>query len=417
MEHDVSLVNQGNAAQRIASLQEMMKALPFPVMGTDVNNHIHTTYSFSPYSPTAAAYKARMAGLCTAGIMDHDTLGGAREFIKACGLLGIGGTCGVECRVSFEGTKLADRRINNPDQKGVAYMLLHAVPHDKIEETDAFFAPLREKRNLRNRKMVAGFNEMAKETPFHLSFEKDVLPLSLYAEGGVVTERHIASAIAYALEAHAGRGAAFIRCIEESFHKRVGESYAKLFLQENNPYFHYDAIGFVKAELLPDFYVDAHEECASVQEVLALSERVGAISAYAYLGDINQSVTGDKRAQQFEDSYLDELFDVIAELGFRAVTYMPTRNTPAQIQRLREKIHEKNFFEISGEDINQPRQSFVCTAMQGKAFDALRDSAWAMVAHERRKEGLFSDAMCARYPDLQQRVSAFAQEGKSNARI
>ena len=38
-----------------------------------VNNHIHTTYSFSPYSPTAAVWCAMEAGLATAGIMDHDS--------------------------------------------------------------------------------------------------------------------------------------------------------------------------------------------------------------------------------------------------------------------------------------------------------------------------------------------------------
>ena len=47
------------------------------------NNHIHTFYSFSPYSPTAAVYYARESGLQTAGIMDHDSIAGAFEFIEA----------------------------------------------------------------------------------------------------------------------------------------------------------------------------------------------------------------------------------------------------------------------------------------------------------------------------------------------
>ena len=58
---------------------------------------------------------------------------------------------------------------------------------------------------------------------------------------------------------------------------------------------------------------------------------VGAISAYAYLGDVGDSVTGDKRAQKFEDDYLDELVPYLKELGFRAITYMPSRNTKAQL--------------------------------------------------------------------------------------
>ena len=39
--------------------------------------------------------------------------------------------------------------------------------------------------------------------------------------------------------------------------------------------------------------------------------------SYAYLGDVGESVTGDKRAQHFEDAYLDELLHK-QETGFDA---------------------------------------------------------------------------------------------------
>lgn len=410
-------LNAPTKEERLSGLQSLLPSLRLPPMGTDVNNHIHTTYSFSPYSPTAAAWKARASGLCTAGIMDHDTIMGAREFLAACEMLGIGGTCGLECRVSFAGTGLGGKRINNPDQVGVGYMMLHAVPHARIEEVDSFFAPLRQVRNERNRRMVDRLNRMLQGADIALSFERDVLPLSLYAQGGVVTERHIASALAMALESRTGRGARLVDFLHGAFCKCVGEKYRTLFSQADNPYFHYDLIGWIKAELVPDFYIEADAECAHVRDVLALSERVGAISAYAYLGDIGDSVTGDKRAQKFEDDYLDALFDEITSLGFRAVTYMPTRNTPAQIARLREKIHAGGFFEISGEDINQPRQQFVCMAMREAGFDALRESAWAMVAHERDEEGLFSESMVGAYPKLDERVREFARKGRAYAGV
>lgn len=47
--------------------------LPAPPDTYYVNNHIHTTYSFSPYNPTEAVYMAWKNGLKTAGIMDHDS--------------------------------------------------------------------------------------------------------------------------------------------------------------------------------------------------------------------------------------------------------------------------------------------------------------------------------------------------------
>ena len=114
------------------------------------NNHIHTTYSFSPYSPTAAAFMAWQAGLETCGIIDHDGVGGCKEFIEASKIIGIPATCGLECRVRTDGTKLYGRMINNAEQKSIAYVVMHAIPLCVLKEIDDIFKPLREKRNERN---------------------------------------------------------------------------------------------------------------------------------------------------------------------------------------------------------------------------------------------------------------------------
>ena len=81
-------LNAKTAQQRLEALSQIMElykngTLPYPKTVESVNNHIHTTYSFSPYSPTKAVYMAFCAGLKTAGIMDHDSIAGAKEFIKA----------------------------------------------------------------------------------------------------------------------------------------------------------------------------------------------------------------------------------------------------------------------------------------------------------------------------------------------
>ncbi|MBQ3574694.1 MAG: PHP domain-containing protein, partial [Clostridia bacterium] len=64
-------LNLLNAPEGLENLKALMASEPAPETGRDVNNHIHTTYSFSPYSPTAAVWFAREAGLCTCGLMDH----------------------------------------------------------------------------------------------------------------------------------------------------------------------------------------------------------------------------------------------------------------------------------------------------------------------------------------------------------
>ena len=87
-------LNDADVNVRLDSLKQLMAMIKAgeieaPKQGNDVNNHIHTTFSFSPYSPTKAVWMAYNAGLQTAGIMDHDSLSGAREFIEAGKIIGM----------------------------------------------------------------------------------------------------------------------------------------------------------------------------------------------------------------------------------------------------------------------------------------------------------------------------------------
>lgn len=410
-----------NAPNGIENLKALMETEPAPVTGRDVNNHIHTTYSFSPYTPTAAVWFARAAGLCTCGLMDHDSIAGADEFLAAAKAAKMSATIGLECRVSMKNTPFGDRKLNNPDQAGVAYMALHGVPHNRARELNDFFAPYREKRNERNRKMVAAVNEMMGKYGVTIDFDRDVLPLSNYAKGGSVTERHISSALAYRMLDVIGRGEKLVNFIKTELQLPLSAKIEGYLTDDENPHAMYDLLGWIKSQLIARFYIDADEELPDVHEVLALSDRIGAISAYAYLGDVGDSVTGDKRAQKFEDDFLDELVPYFAKIGYRAITYMPSRNTRAQLRRIRALCDANGLFQISGEDINQPRQSFVCEAQRDPEFANLYDATWALIAHEWRStenpnDGLFSAESIAKWPDLKDRTLAFSQYGQEHYR-
>ncbi len=343
-------LNAGTAQERLLTLEKAVKEADFPEMDPRfVNNHIHTTYSFSPYSPAAAVYAARLEGLCTAGIVDHDNIAGAREFLQAGKIVGLPVTIGIEARVNMRGTFLEDKTINNPDQKGIAYMVMHAVPHHQIDRVQDYYAPFREHRNERNRKMT---QNIAKVSGLDLDFHRDVLPLSQYENGGAVTERHLMLALARK---------------EDPKRDMLSE---------------YDRVGELKKEFIGKVYVDATDECPDFKDFVAFCQSVGGILAYSYLGDVTQSVTGDKKAQHFEDAYLDELFAFLNEAGIKAVTYMPTRNTDAQLNRLRALCEQYGMTQISGEDINSPRQKFIIEKLKEPRFDNLIKSTWDLIKHE-----------------------------------
>ena len=373
-------LNAPTREERLENLKAVLRTAQFPPMVPQyINNHIHTTYSFSPYSPTAAVYAARAEGLCTAGIIDHDSIAGAREFLAAAKLVGMPVTVGMECRVSMAGTAIEGKRTNNPDQAGVSYMTIQSVPHEHIEELNDWFAPYRAARGRRNRRMVENINALL--DGIRLDYDRDVLPLTQAADGGGVTERHLMYALAKKMVQKTGKGQPMVDYLA-SIGLTLSQKQQAQMLDVSYSFYEYDLLGILKAAFVPRIYVDAADECPNVRDVAALCEKMDALLCYAYLGDVTASVTGDKKAQKFEDDYLDDVIACIKGCGIRAVTYMPTRNTPEQLARLRALCEKNGLFQVSGEDINSPRQSFIIRAMENPLFSNLIDATWKLIEHE-----------------------------------
>lgn len=392
-------------------------SLPMPQSNGNVNNHIHTQYSFSPYSPAKAAYMAWVNGLDTAGIMDHDSIAGAEEFIKAGEIFGIATTIGFECRVDFSKTQFNGKRLNNPDQASIAYVAMHGIPHQNIARAQEFLTPYREKRNLRNRKMVENINGILSPFGISIDFDADVLPISNAQKGGSVTERHILFAVANKLLERFGKGEQLIAFLQNDMGIHISEKNLTWLSDLDNPYYAYDLLGVLKSDMVEKFYIPAKEECPDVSEFIALAKEIGAIPAYAYLGDVGSSVTGDKKAQKFEDDFLPELVEALAKMGFCAITYMPTRNTLEQLQFLSGLCEKYSLFQISGEDINSPRQKFKNDLILTDNFKHLVTATWALIGHEKAAtkniaEGMFTPETVAKYPDLNQRIAVYEKIGR-----
>ncbi|MDD3840503.1 MAG: PHP domain-containing protein [Clostridia bacterium] len=414
-------LNKEQTAERLQSLKSLKQMidegkLERPESGVYVNNHIHTIYSFSPYSPSKAIWMAYNSGLTTAGIMDHDSISGAKEFIEAGKIIDMATTIGVECRADFSGTRLNGKRINNPDQKSIAYVTMHGIPHQYIDHVKDFFKPYTAERNKRNSLMVDKINNIFKPHDIHLDFEQDVVAISKSDEGGSITERHILFGLAGKLMSKFGKGENLVNFLKDRLGIQISQKNYKYLMDKDNKFYQYDLLGVLKGDLVRLFYIDATKECPDIKEVINLTKDIGAISAYAYLGDVTDSVTGDKKAQKFEDDYIELLFDVLKELQFDAVTYMPSRNTLEQLKRIKHLCNKYDFFQISGEDINSPRQSFICPALNDKEFKNLIDSTWALIGHEKaatknKGQGMFSDSSMTRYPDLDERTRVFKEIG------
>ncbi len=217
--------------ERLEALAAMTAALsPRGAPTGESNNHVHTIYSFSPYSPSMAALLAREAGLEVAGSVDHDSISASREMIAACALVGIGGVSGCELRVDFRkgppdsegrGGKrfgFAGRKINNPDSAGIVYMTIQGVPEGRVDELSAFIEPIRKRRAARTARMAASASALLEEAGIEgIEFEADVLSRSKAAEGGGLTERHLLAAVAERLIGRYGRGPALLSGLAKDF--------------------------------------------------------------------------------------------------------------------------------------------------------------------------------------------------------
>jgi hypothetical protein len=64
-----------------------------------------------------------------------------------------------------------------------------------------------------------------------------------------------------------------------------------------------------------------------------------------------------------------------------------------QLRRVRALCDKFGLFQISGEDINSPRQKFICEAQRNPEFSNLHDATFALIKHEQDATADITNAM------------------------
>lgn len=385
----------------------------------ECNNHVHSQYSFSPYSPSMIAWKAYKAGLSTCGIMDHESVAGCMEFREACKALGIVPTIGFEIRLHWNHTPLKGYMFNNPDQKSVGYFPVHGVPVSRLREIEDFLNPIRQERMERNKKMVKNIDAILHNYGLELDFDWDVIPVSKWAEKGSITERHLLYATAKKIRQKYKPGQEMVSFLQDRLDIQLSDTSRNFLMQEDNPYYDFDVTNILKGFFSEYMYVNATEkETLPVEEVIPYLRKIGCIPTYTYLGDVKkESVTGDKKTQKFEDDILDKMLGLLQVYGMGALSYAPRRNDKKQIHMVRELCKKYNMMEVAGEDINQPRQPFVNTGLESEIKAYFDKTSWAIIGHEKmaekdQEDGFFSERTMKKYPNLYDRLEVYEKIGK-----
>jgi len=203
LEQKLDSFNPDERKQALLELRRNVERgeITLPQVGTDVNLHCHTFFSYNSYgySPSKFAWEARKQGLAVAGVVDFDVLDALEEFLEAARLVELKACAGLETRVFVP--EFADRVINSPGEPGISYHMGVGFPTarlhgEQLEQLKSF----RQLARQRNEGLMQRVNDYLPEIA--LDYEHDVLALT---PSGNATERHICLAYARKAEELFGR--------------------------------------------------------------------------------------------------------------------------------------------------------------------------------------------------------------------
>jgi hypothetical protein len=184
--NDFAPQSRNTALNELVTMADQGKLRMQPVMDA-VNMHAHTFFSFNAYghSPSSLVWLARKSGYKAIGSVDFDVLDAVDEFLDACELAQIRGSCAIETRVFIP--EFASREMSSPGEPGVAYHMGIGFTSSKATgKAAAILDDMRKRSSQRNRDLIERVNNYL--SPVTIDYERNVLPLT---PSGNATERHI----------------------------------------------------------------------------------------------------------------------------------------------------------------------------------------------------------------------------------
>ena len=349
LEHELDSFDANRRKNALLALWEQAQAgqIELPPMGTDVNIHCHTFFSYNTYgySPSKFAWLARKAGLAVAGVVDFDVLDALDEFLEACRLLGLKSSAGLETRVFVP--EFADRVINSPGEPGISYHMGVGFPSAALEgEQKEFLLDLRRTAQQRNRDLMGRVNQHLE--PVTLDYEKDVCTLT---PSGNATERHMC--LAYA------RKAADIfddvSDLADFWSKKLGVTIETSQLPEGK-----DITNAIRAKTMKRGGVGYVQPDRGSFPRMADTNRfilaAGGIPVHTWLDGTSDG-----------EQAIEELLEVAMSTGAAAINVIPDRNyTPGSpgeklnnLYHVVELAEKLNIPVVMGTEMNSPGQKFV----------------------------------------------------------
>ena len=365
----------------------------------EVNLNIHTNYSFSPYSPSLAAYMAYKSGVKVACACDYGTEFANEEFIGACNTLGISALNGFEVTLFDENKK--ERLVS-----------FYALTPQCMQEFKPLLVTFREQCIQRAKIVCEKINKKLRKYDMSLSFEKDVYKYVKGKNGTTLTLKHVYMATAVKLEQKFGKGRKLAEFLRTTLCLDILEGEYNLLCDANDPFYRYDLIsalrhnfGSVEAGLTPP----------ALAEYLAIAKKHGAAVAYEYNAPNNWLKNQTESEQTLCDFECE--IENAKKMGFNVICISAKNLSASMIIDFIKAIEKREMLAVFSEKTEYPRNHFGCVA-PNSCRSYLEKCAYALLGSEismriNAEDGLFSKKSIKKCPDFKNRLALFAQIGKS----
>ena len=382
-------------AMRLGALKKLKRSLPESIKRSDaVNIQTHTVYSFSPYTPTMAAYMAYKFDLMVAGILDNYTVAGAKEFIKACRILGITYSVGVELRADF---KEGETPYSNVALFGVAERYFKKITKD--------LAPYRSARRENVLSTIAAVNKKISASDLYIDYKKDVKPLV----NDVLLSKYVYFALAEKLVLKFGEGEKTCDFLINTLKMELTDTEKGLLCDKTNPYYVYDL-----ANIISDNYTVFHsfKNYPSPKEIVDIAHGVGAVCSFEYVLKRGKGKKTD--AELIE--YNEKLIAKLKKLHFDAVSFDPSKFSKPVLEKFKKLLKDNQLLPLNLTRVEFPRRRFDCACADPELKRDMTEAVYAIVGSEmcennKSSQGFIKgkDVLLDDYSD---RIKLFAKIGR-----
>lgn len=365
----------------------------------DVNLNIHTSSSFSPYSPTLASYMAYKSGVKLACACDYGTLSAGDEFAHSCQKLGISAISGFEITTLREGGE---------ENLTAIYSLTDACKQEFEVLLEGFRGVCVE----RTKKVCEKINRKLKKYSLLVDFEKDVLSLIKGRKGACLTLKHLYMATGYKLLGKYEKGKPLADFLRATLCLDIEEGVFNLLCDANNPFYIYDLISALRHNFNS---VEGGLTPPPVKDYLDIAKKYGTAIAYEYNAPENWIKNQTESKKTLKD--FSKLADKVKSEGFNTVCISAHNLNESILVDFVNLLKEKQMLAIFTEKTEYPRDHFESLA-PADTREYVENCAYALLGNEismkiNEEDGLFTQKGIEKRPDFYSRLILFAQIGKN----